>query len=78
MQQLGQPTATGRENPLGELDQFKSFVHALAAAILCNANGFEGVWSITNRVYDRWAYDQASLPGRVAQLHSEQDLARSA
>jgi len=78
MRQLSQPTATSRENSLADLDQLESFVHDLAAAILSNAKNFEGVWNITNRVYDRWACDQWSPPGKVAHLHPEQDLALSA
>jgi hypothetical protein len=83
MKQLSQPTAASPENPIGELDQLKSFVHDLAAAIVSNASEFEGVWNITNRVYDRWVYghwvcDQPSPPGKVTQLRRERDRARSA
>jgi len=73
MQQLSQSTATSREHAGGELEQLRSFVHDLAAAILANANDLEGVWNITNRVYDRW-----SSAEKIAELRSEQKLALSA
>jgi len=73
MQQLSQPTAMTREQAGGELEQLKSFVHDLAAAILANAHDLEGVWNITNRVYDRWR-----PAGKIAELRSKQKLALSA
>lgn len=38
---------------LDMLDQRNQFIHELAIAILSNHSGFESVWTIANRVYDR-------------------------
>ena len=78
MKQLGLITPERRENPLGDLIPIKSFLQDLAAAILADANQYEGVWKITNRVYDRWMCDPLAAPGKTSQRNSGQDLALSA
>ena len=78
MKQLGVLTSERRENLLSDLIPIKSFVQDLAAAILADANQYEGVWKITNRVYDRWMCDPLAVPGKTSQRNSEQGLALSA
>jgi hypothetical protein len=83
MQHVIELTSKSREDPLGETEQLRSFVQDLAAAIVSPVNDLEGVWRITNRVYDRWvtgpwAYDKTTAPGKTSELQPKQDLGLSA
>jgi hypothetical protein len=46
------------------LDHRHQFIHELASAILPGYDGFESVWSIANRVYDRHCSPQAGSLNR--------------
>jgi hypothetical protein len=83
MQYLNEITPKSREHPLGEPEQLKSLVQDLAAAIVSSANDLEGVWRITNRVYDRWVtapwvYEQRTPSGKTSEHQQEQELGLSA
>ena len=77
MQHSHQAPLAGRHTRFAELLPVRQFVHDLAAVILADGNQFEGVWSITNRVYDRWMDESRNLPGKTSP-HPEPDLALSA
>jgi len=83
MQCLNEITPKSREHPLGEPEQLKSLVQDLAAAIVANANDLEGVWRITNRVYDRWVtapwvYEQRAPSRKTSEHQQKPDLELSA
>ena len=46
------------------LDRRHQFVRDLARVILADHDGFENVWSIANRVYDRHCSTPAGSPDR--------------
>jgi hypothetical protein len=49
---------------LDKLNTRNQFVRALASAILNEDDGFEGIFSLANRVYDRHCSPRASLSPR--------------
>jgi hypothetical protein len=49
---------------LGVLDHRNQFIHELASAILPVHDGFESVWTITNRVYDLHCSPRATRSDR--------------
>ena len=49
---------------LDMLDHRNQFVHELAIAILPDRAGFESVWNIANRVYDRHCVSKAGFINR--------------
>lgn len=49
---------------LDMLDHRNRFIHELAIAILHDRAGFESVWSIANRVYDRHCVSKAGFINR--------------
>lgn len=46
------------------LDHRNQFIHELARIVLPEHEGFESVWSIANRVYDRHSSPRAGSPNR--------------
>jgi len=53
------------------VEQCESFIRDLAAVILPQPPGFENVWDLTNRVYDR-SYSRMSLVPRGRRASTEQ------
>ena len=49
---------------LDGLNHRNQFIHALASVILPYNDGFESVWSIANRVYDKHCSPHAGLLNR--------------
>jgi hypothetical protein len=50
---------------LKRLDHFNQFIRAMAGVIAPGNEGFEPVWSIANRVYDRYSSSQARFITRA-------------
>lgn len=49
---------------LDGLNHRNQFIHDLASVILPGHDGFESVWSIANRVYDRHSSPHTASPNR--------------
>jgi hypothetical protein len=49
---------------LDGLNHHHQFIHELASVILMADDGFESVWSLANRVYDRHCSPKAGLRNR--------------
>ena len=49
---------------LDGLNHRNQFIHEIASVILAGHDGFESVWSIANRVYDRHSSPHAASPNR--------------
>lgn len=52
----------GLTGMLQGIEQCESFIRDLAAAILPQPPGFESVWDVTNRVYDRSCSGMSLVP----------------
>jgi hypothetical protein len=50
---------------LDGLNHRNQFIRELATIILAGHDGFESVWSIANRVYDRHSSPQTTSPNRT-------------
>ena len=71
------PGVTSLAGLLSGIEQYESFVRDLAAVILPQQPGFESVWDVTNRVYDRCCANRMSLVPRNRH-HAVENMALSA
>jgi len=57
---------------LNGIDQYGSLVRDLAAVILPQHPGFESVWDVTNRVYDRCCNNRTAMISRRRTYQAEE------
>ena len=63
--------ATGLTGLLQGVEQCESFIRDLAAVILSQPPGFENVWDLTNRVYDRSYSGMSLVPAGRRSSHKQ-------